>query len=649
MRGLLNHFFASGVNLPMNTIMLSASLLGLVIGPVLFHYIRYRSHWYRLLDGFVVVMISGIVLLEVLPEILAHHAILGLALLGVGLMGPTFLEHQFHRIARQVHWAALYLAIAGLVIHAFVDGVILSEVSGTFLSSESLLSVGVILHRIPVGLTIWMLFAPRLGRWKAIMILGVLALGTVIGFTYEMVSGHWSGGDGMVLFQALAAGSILHVVIHRPHEYHQEKMQGKPSRFSRYGEGIGNIIGLGVLILIIVLHAGVEDGHHSHFQDYYGDLGPIFLDLAIESAPALLLAYLVGGLVYSLLPSTSIQWMKKGPPLVRSVKGVAVGLPLPICTCGVLPLYQSLIQRGAPPTAAMAFLIATPELGLDALLISIPLLGADMTVIRLVAAGIIALTVGFGVGLMVERTFPDKAAIGMVKEDSSAEPLRARIKQGLRHGFGPLVDDTAPWILVGLIVAALADPLLRDGWLSGVPTYLEVLLFAMLGLPIYVCASGATPIVAILLINNVSPGAALAFLLTGPATNISTYGILSQVHSKRIAIMFGVLTTLIAVFLGYLVNLGIPYIDVLSAVDIGAEEDGVWKQVALALLLLIFLISFVRRGARAFVGEVTSNFQFGGGHSHEDLPASSGCKSGHCDHCGPTGVADGPKLEKSIT
>ena len=633
----------------MNILMLSASLLGLALGPFLFRFVRYRPHWYKLLDGFVVIVISGIVLLEVLPEILAHHPVKGLTLLAIGLMGPTLLEHQFHRFAREVHWVALLIAITGLTIHAFVDGVILSGVSASMLSSESLLGLGVVLHRVPVGLTIWMLIAPRLGTWKAVLVLGVLALGTLGGFSYEMAFGYWSGGEAMILFQALAAGSILHVVIHRPHEYHREKMKHQPSRVFRYGEGIGNVIGLVVLVLIIMLHPEGEGQHHDHSHEFYGGLGHIFMDLAMESAPALLLAYLFGGLVYTMLPSTSIEWMKKGPPLTRSVKGVAVGLPLPICTCGVLPLYQSLIQRGAPPTAAMAFLIATPELGIDALLISIPLLGSDMTIIRLAAAGVIALSVGLVVGLLVEKTSPERVAVGVVKANESDKPVQERIKRGLRHGFGPLVDDTAPWILVGLLVAAMADPLLRAGWLADVPAYLEVLLFALLGLPIYVCASGATPIVAILLINSVSPGAALAFLLTGPATNISTFGILTQIHSKRIAIMFAVMTTLIAVSLGYLVNLMIPYIDLLTAADIGEEGHGLWEQISLLLLFILFLISLVRIGARGFVGEVTSNFRFGGGHHHSDHDHHdhahhhhdhhahhAHCDHAHCDHahCG---------------
>ena len=623
----------------METTMLFASLAALVIGPILFQYFRYRPHWYRLLDGFVVIMITGIVMMEVLPEILAHQALWGTVLLAVGLIGPTYLEHQFHRIAKQIHWVALCLAILGLLIHAFIDGVVISEIDESMLSSQFMLGLGVVLHRIPVGLTIWMLFLPRLGKWNAVLILSLLAVGTVAGFTFEMFFAVWREGDAMILFQALAAGSILHVVIHRPHEYHQSKMQQEPSRLMRYGEGIGNIIGLAVFAVIVVLHSavdanGVKGGHH-HMEGY-SEIGHIFLGMAIESAPALLLAYFVGGLVYTLLPSTSIQWMKKGPPLTRSVKGVVVGLPLPICTCGVLPLYQSLIKRGAPPTAAMAFLIATPELGLDAILISIPLLGGDMTIIRLVAAGFIALIVGWVVGSYVERTQTTSYDVNQGREGGPVASVKERVKKGLRHGFGPLVDDTAPWILLGLLIAALANPLLQNGWLQQLPNFAEVVFFALLGLPVYVCASGATPIVAVLLINSVSPGAAIAFLLTGPATNVSTYGILSQVHNKKAAIWFGTLTTAVAVLLGYLVNLGLPYIDVLTADDFDGDEFSWWQIAALIVLLFVFLTSLVRRGARSFVGEITSGFGHGNAHSHSHEHSegmNSGCGHAHCDHC----------------
>jgi uncharacterized protein len=304
---------------------------------------------------------------------------------------------------------------------------------------------------------------------------------------------------------------------------------------------------------------------------------------------------------------------------------MAVGLPLPICTCGVLPLYRTLIRQGAPPAAAMAFLIATPELGIDALLISIPLLGGDMTIVRLAAAATIALVVGWGVGTIASRATPP--ALDRVEAEKAPDPWPVRLRAGLKEGFGGLVDDTAPWILVGLL-AAIAQPILAQGWLSELSGFAEVALFALIGLPIYVCASGATPIVAVLLVSGVSPGAALAFLLTGPATNISTFGILSVLHGRRIALLFGAATAVTAILLGFAVNTWLGGITLMTAAELDLDQSGWLQQVSVVLLMTLFLTSFVRRGARAFMGEVFASFKYRSAHAAQGEKA--GCAEGAC-------------------
>ena len=103
-----------------------------------------------------------------------------------------------------------------------------------------------------------------------------------------------------------------------------------------------------------------------------------------------------------------------------------------------------------------------------------------------------------------------------------------RFRNGLRIGFGPIVDDTAPWILLGLSAAAVVKPVFSSLEYGEINLLLEVAIFALLGIPTYVCASGATPLAAVLVFNGISPGAALAFLLTGPATNLTTFSMLSQ-------------------------------------------------------------------------------------------------------------------------
>ena len=609
--------------------MLSGSLVALLLGPLLLPLLESRRHWYRLLDGFIVVVILGIVIVDVMPEVLAHHAVLGLVLLGLGLLGPTILERVFHRAAGQVHRTAVMIGVLGLILHAFVDGIVLSEISDSGAYADRLLGFGVILHRLPVGLTVWWLLRPRYGIAVATAALVIMGAGTLGGYTVGLEMGYLTSGSMAILFQAFAAGTILHVVIHRPHE---SKPEGAADRFAGWGrraEGIGNLAGLVVVAGIVGLHAGHE-GDHAHVAYIFQETGRLFWGMALESAPALLLAYFAGGMLGAFMPASSIGWMQRGSAPTRSIKGVAVGLPLPICTCGVLPLYQSLIKRGAPPTAAMAFLIATPELGIDAILISIPLLGEDMTIVRLVAAGSIALLVGWGVGRWVER-YSDSVDIVSDEEITTSRSFSERFAGGLRDGFGGLVDDTAPWILLGLVIAALAHPVLGQGWLQNLPPFVEVLLLAGLGLPIYVCASGATPIVAIMLINGISPGAALAFLLTGPATNVSTYGILSRLHGQKTALLFGAATASIAVTLGLAVNLMIGKLTLLSAADLDLEQVGMFSRICLFVLSIVFLSSFVRRGARAFAGEVISGIWPARSHNHTSETEST-CTTDHC-HC----------------
>jgi hypothetical protein len=164
-------------------------------------------------------------------------------------------------------------------------------------------------------------------------------------------------------------------------------------------------------------------------------------------------------------------------------------------------------------------------------------------------------------------------------------------------------------MLLGLVLAALAGPLVRQFGLAALPPVLEVFLFSGIGLVVYVCASGATPLVAALLVAGVSPGAGLAFLLTGPATNISTFGILSELHGKRIALLFAALMLSAALTAGIVTNLLLP--DYVGVIDLGGEghdpsEHGTsFVQVtALVLVAMLFLSSFVRQGGRKFFGHV---------------------------------------------
>jgi len=577
----------------------------LAVGPLLYRVARVRSRGLGLVDGFIVVAITGLLLFGVLPESVDEGGWWSLLFGIAGLLGPTVLEKVTHGAVRQTHAATMGLVLLGLGAHALIDGAALN-VSRAEGHEGSVLPLAVILHRLPVSLTIWWLLRPA-GIRTPLVALATLAGATVAGFAFGSRILFYFDGHAMGWFEALVAGSLLHVVLHR--------RAPSPSRdgFS-WDEGVGAVAGILLLVFFFWPQpAGVE-------SVAVVGIWETFLGLALESAGPLLLAYLMAGLVAGLLPSSVVSWMGRGRPFGQSLRGMLVGLPFPVCSCGVVPVYRAFNRRGVPATAAMAFLIATPELGLDAVLLSIPLLGPKMTLIRVLGAAVVALLVGWLVGRITHTvgTSPDGDCGNEIGSDA---PLAERLRSSVRTGFGEVVDHTGAWIILGLALAAVVQPLLEHDWFRAIPPGPEVLLFALLGLPTYVCASGATPLVAVLLFSGASPGAALAFLLTGPATNVTTFGVLSTLHGRRIALTFVMAMISVAVLLGLVVNLVLPEAGNVPTLPLGAESASPFQWGSLWVLGLIYAFSLLRLGARRFFFEnLLPDPQLPGAHSHEDAP-----------------------------
>ena len=576
--------------------LLLASFISLSLGPFIYRVSRDRLRMLSLLDGFIFVCITGLVVLSILPTILARGHWWALLFAFIGMFGPTLTERIFERGADRVHSTALVLGLIGLCTHAAADGAALIQplTSG---ESQHLLPFAIVLHRFPVGLTIWWLVRPIFGVRIALLVFVLVVISTTLGFALgpQLLVG--LSGQTMAWFQALVAGSLLHVIIHQPGIKSPLGTKGDPSRKTVWYEGSGALLG----IVLMGIFLGGEGAVHGSINL---PIFRTFLELALRSAPALILAYLVAGLMSSFLSQSSIRWMHKGAKWTQAVRGMTLGLPFPICSCGVVPLYRTLVQRGAPATAAMAFLISTPELGLDAVLMSIPLLGTQMTVVRVVAAALVAFAVGWIVGGKMTSA-PSPAAQGEMPAALEAQTFRSKINRALKMGLGELVDHTAPWILLGLTVAAIAESFLQPGWLGSLPSSLEVILFTLVGLPTYVCASSATPFVAVLLAKGISPGAALAFLLTGPATNVTTFGVLGKLHSRRVALKFSLNIIVLSAGLGYLTNALMPDFKGIPLSGRTVESASLLELASLICLALLYAWSLLRRGTRKFVGEIS--------------------------------------------
>jgi uncharacterized membrane protein YraQ (UPF0718 family) len=592
--------------------LLLISLAALIIGPLLCRAAGSMRASLAALDGFVMVAVAGLVVVHIIPHSMAAAGPAAIVLALIGFLGPPFIERTLHRAARQAHAAALLLAIIGLIVHAFFDGVSLAVPDIDHGEGVSVLAMAVVVHRLPIAITIWWLLKPSNGATIAIVTLTALGLATIAGYSAgDSLGGHvearWLG-----LFQSLIAGSLLHVIIHRP------SLSARERASDRFLSGLGALAGIGMVAWLADTHLPLQAEPASL------DFGQTFLTLTLETAPALVIAFALAGMVQAFLPAASLSWMRTGKPLGEAARGVAFGLPLPICSCGVIPLYRTLIVQGVPATAAMAFLIATPELGIDAILISLPLLGPEMTIARVVAAIIVALVIGWVIG-RIAGTDRRRLPTAIVPGEVTRQSWLIRARDGLRYGFAETVDHIGPWLLVGLVIASLAEPMLRGEWLTMLPWGVDVVLFAILGMPSYVCASGATPLAAVLIHKGVSPGAALAFLLAGPATNVTTFGVLRDLHSRRTALLFAAAIAGLAIGLGLGLNLVLTDVDAISLHDIVHEEPSSIAIVCLLGLAAALAVSVLRQGPRAFVAQVLSPHSDGKpDHGHDD--------HGHDDH-----------------
>jgi uncharacterized membrane protein YraQ (UPF0718 family) len=361
--------------------------------------------------------------------------------------------------------------------------------------------------------------------------------------------------------------------------------------------GLGAVLGALLLAVLHVSRAGTDA------MLVVETTWRTFWALSLDSAPAVLLAYITAGVVYAWLPAGSMAWLSRGSRLRQGFAGMAVGLPLPICSCGVVPLYQQLVQQGASTTAAVAFLVATPELGIDAILLSVPLLGTQFAVVRVLAAAAAAMAVALIMGRLIKR--PRRALPLLAEQKPAPITTRDKLARAAESGLGEMVDHTAPWILVGLVVAAIAAPVLTGSWITSMPPGLDVLVFAMVGLPLYICASASTPLVAVLVAAGVSPGAGLALLLTGPATNVATIGILTRMHGKRFAWAFGLSMIAAAVTLGLLVNMLLPSLPSTQPAIDHAPDGTPLQLLAVLLVAALYLASVLRNGIRGFLSELS--------------------------------------------
>ncbi len=312
----------------------------------------------------------------------------------------------------------------------------------------------------------------------------------------------------------------------------------------------------------------------------------------------ILFGLLVGGMLKIFLsPAYIAQHLGKGR--FRSViKAALLGIPIPLCSCGVLPAAATLKKEGANNGAITAFLIATPESGVDSIAISYALLDPIMTIARPVAAFISALVAGFTENYINYEPAREEIRYSSIKNQiivphQEKKSLLHQLLAGLHYAKNEIWGDLAGWFFLGLCAASLITtfiPREQIGiYLGGGLT--SMLLMLLVGIPLYICATASTPVAAALILKGVSPGTALVFLLVGPATNITSLAVLVRLLGKRATALYLISLSTVSVLCGLLLDLVYLKAGISATAEISQAADAFPIEVRTAGAVIILLLS----------------------------------------------------------
>ena len=313
-----------------------------------------------------------------------------------------------------------------------------------------------------------------------------------------------------------------------------------------------------------------------------------------QLAPWLLLGMLLSGVLHVFLPVGYVR--RKFHGFAGVVKAVLLGVPLPLCSCGVVPAGIGLKNQGASNGAAVGFLISTPQTGVDSVLVAASFFGWPFAIFKMLAAAVTGLIGGWCTELIQadhEGASDQKAPSHLHVADMSLPAWRRVWDHAIE-----IVRSIWGWLLIGVVVSALIEVVVPDSVLVSIgqwgliPSMFIVLLFST---PLYVCATASVPIAAVLVSKGLPAGAALVFLMAGPATNVTTIGaIYSRFGSKTL------LVYLVTIIFGSIALAWMFDWLLTATVSTGAahvHDHRNWWSIGSAVLLLAMIVSFAWKDA----------------------------------------------------
>ena len=276
--------------------------------------------------------------------------------------------------------------------------------------------------------------------------------------------------------------------------------------------------------------------------------------LLCEMSPFLLLGFMLAGLMHEFVPNTLYTRYLGKPTFGSVVLAALFGVPLPLCSCGVIPTAMGIRREGASKGATISFLIATPQTGVDSIIATYSLMGLPFAVIRPVVA---LLTAIFGGTLCnVVENVDDNLNLNANDGKKSTPTLSSsskRLRRAFAYAFGEMMEDLGKWLAVGLVVAGIITAIVPDSWFVVFQdnTLYSILFVLVFSIPMYLCATGSIPIAMALMLKGLTPGAALVLLMAGPACNAASILVVGKVLGKRTMLIYLVSIVVGAILFGF--------------------------------------------------------------------------------------------------
>ena len=280
-------------------------------------------------------------------------------------------------------------------------------------------------------------------------------------------------------------------------------------------------------------------------NDFINEVSNLF----VEIAPYLILGFIVSGLLYMFTSKEMITKNVGTPGFMSVLKASILGVPMPLCSCGVIPVSTSMYKRGATKGATLSFLISTPQTGLDSILLTLNQMGPQFAIIRPIVALITGVIGGMFGDLISDNDYKSTANIKHKHEPKS-------LLDGLKYSFITLPQDVIKPLIKGIIISGFISILLPNDFfasynLTGITA---MIIIAIASVPIYVCATSSVPIAMMLISKGLEPGAAFVFLMAGPATNAATISVIINSLGKKIVYVYISVIFISSIIFGLLIN-----------------------------------------------------------------------------------------------